>query len=216
MAFASDVVTGTLNIYQKASSGAGGEELLVSSELRKIPTSWSPDGRFLLYQAEDPKTGSDLWILPMESTRMPVPLLQTPFNEGEGAFSPDGRWIAFSSNEAGRGEIHVMPFAPPSPGSASGVGKVRVSKDGGAWPKWRADGKELFFTDPNRVLMSADVSTDSTVQPGLPISLFTLPQNSGDWTVTADGKRFLVSMPLPITQVTPITVLLNWESLPQR
>jgi Tol biopolymer transport system component len=210
--FASDV-TGTLDIYQKASNGTGNEELLVSSKLRKIPTSWSPDGRFVLYQAADPKTGDDLWMLPMESPRTPVPLLQTPFNEGEAAFSPDGRWIAFSSNEPGRSEIHVMPFAPPSLGSASGVSKVRVSRDGGSWAQWRADAKELYFTDPNRVLMSVDVSTNSTFQPGIPKRLFTLPAASGGWTVTADGKRFLVAMPLPqgTTRVTPITVVLSWE-----
>ena len=159
--FASDV-TGIFDIHQKPSNGSGSEELLVSSKLRKIPTSWSPDGRFLLYQAADPKTGDDVWVLPMDSTHTPTLLLQTPFNEGEAAFSPDSRWIAFSSNETGRSEVYVMPFAPAGRESVSGVRKVRVSKDGGSWPQWRADGKELYFTDPNRVLMCVNVASNST------------------------------------------------------
>jgi serine/threonine protein kinase/Tol biopolymer transport system component len=205
-------------ILEKASSGAGEEnELLKKPGEIKLPTSWSRDGRFLLYStALTPKTGSDLWMLPLEGDRKPVLLLGTEFNEFEGSFSPDMRWIAYTSNESGRDEIYVRPFVSSgSSGPSLGAGKWQVSKDGGAGAKWRADGKEIIFhgPPPNGSPMAVDATgSGSAFQPGVPEQLFAAPVNIG-WDVTADGKRFLMAA-APGQQPTaePITVVLNWQT----
>ena len=111
---------GHLDLYQKASSGAGTEEVLLEDNLDKYPTSWSPDGRFILYSSFGGPTGNDLFVLPLSGDRKPFPFLQTQFNEAFGQFSPDGRWVAYASNESGRNEVYVAPF--PGPG-----GKWQVS-----------------------------------------------------------------------------------------
>jgi Tol biopolymer transport system component len=204
-------------IYEKASSGAGEEkELLKKPGEIKVPSSWSRDGRFLLYDTADvPKTGSDLWVLPLEGERKPALLLGTEFNESGGSFSPDMRWIAYESNDSGRYEIYVRPFnASGSSGPSLGEGKWQVSKDGGSFPLWRGDGKELVFRASNGSPMAVDVSSNGAAfQPGVPKQLFALPQNVGDWNITADGKRFLVSMPPKQESAsTPITIVLNWQA----
>jgi eukaryotic-like serine/threonine-protein kinase len=210
-------------IYEKEASGAGEEkELLKKPGEIKLPTSWSRDGRFLLYYtAQVPNTGNDLWVLPLEgpqgSPGKPVLLLGTKFTEALGSFSPDARWIAYVSNETGRLEVYVRPFIASGPsGPSLGDGKWEVSKDGGSQPKWRSDGKEIIFGGPNGQVMAVDVSAKgSAFEPGVPHQLFTAPPNGG-WDVTADGKRFLVEV-LPNsrntqTTQTPITVVLNWQA----
>ncbi len=115
------------DLYQKLASGAGVEERLVASDQIKVPTSWSADGRFLLYYSLDPQTSADLWVVPMVGDRTPSVFLKTPFREVWGAFSPDGRWVAYQSNESGRPEIYVRPFVPPGCGGhgrGSGWGTV--------------------------------------------------------------------------------------------
>ena len=204
-------------IYEKSASGAGEEkELLKKPGEIMLPTNWSHDGRFLLYYAENvPKTGADLWVLPLEGDRKAVPLLATDFDEGLGAFSPDGRWVAYVSNESGRNEIYVRPFvASGSSGPSLGEGKWQVSKDGGTNPRWRADGKEIIFSFGPAIL-SVDVNGSGAGFPmGTPKQLFTAPANNG-WDVTGDGKRFLMIVP-PNQGVqaapTPITVVLNWQA----
>ena len=214
IAFAAGNTLDTL--YEKASSGAGDErELLNKPGEGKVPTSWSHDGRFLLYYTFLNRQ-EDLWVLPLEGDRKPALLLGTEFGEREGSFSPDMRWIAYSSNESGRPEVYVRPFlASGATGAPSlGEGKWQVSKDGGTLAKWRADGKELIFRAPNGSPMVVDVTTaGAAYQAGVPKQLFALPPNVGDWDVTADGKRFIVGVP-PVQQTaqTPITVVLNWEA----
>ena len=133
---------GHFDIYQKASSGAGSDELLLESEFDKQPSSWSRDGRFLLYWTNDPKTLADIWVLPLSGDRKPSPFLNTEFNEGNGQFSPDGRWVAYFSTESDRVELYVAPFSGPG-------GKRQISTSGATPPaKWRADGKELFYLAP--------------------------------------------------------------------
>ena len=219
IAFAAGNLEDTL--YEKASSGAGDEkELFKKSGEIKIPTSWSRDGRFLLYNTLTvPKTGQDLWVLPLEGDRKSVLLLGTEFNEREGSFSPDMRWIAYTSSESGRPEVYVRPFTASGASGSSGApsfgqGKWQISKDGGGLAKWRADGKELIFRAPNGSPMAVDVTTTGAAfQAGVPKQLFALTPNVGDWDVTADGKRFLAAVP-PVQQTaqTPITVVLNWEA----
>jgi eukaryotic-like serine/threonine-protein kinase len=181
-----------------------------------MPSSWSRDGRYLLYHTVNvPKTGNDLWVLPLEGDRKPVLLLGTEFNEGEGLFSPDMRWIAFTSNESGRSEIYVRPFLASGPSAPSlGEGKWQVSKDGGTGAKWRRDGKEITFEGPGNALMAVDVNgSGAAFQMGTPQKLFTLPASPG-WDMTADGKRFLLTVSSGQDQSaqTPITIVLNWQA----
>jgi Tol biopolymer transport system component len=211
-------------IYEKASSGAGDEKVLFTKAAENmVPTSWSPDGRFLLYHTTAPN--DDLWVLPLEGEHKPVPLLATKSNERCGSFSPDGHWIAYKSDESGRWEIYVRPFVASTPSGVPslGPGKWQISKDRAAhlatdvaagFPRWRADGKEIFFGGPNGSVMAVEVSTIGDVfQPGVPKQLFTLPPNAGPWGVTSDGKRFLAPVSLGAqASRTPITVVLNWRA----
>jgi len=211
-------------IYQKAASGAGQEsELLKKPGEPKFPTSWSRDGRFLLYfTVLAPQTGSDLWVLSLAGDRKPVLLLGTKFNEGYGSFSPDGRWVAYASDESGRPEIYVRPFiSSGSSGPSLGDGKWQVSKDGAVLaqnmgpPRWRNDGKEIVFAGPNNAVMAVEVNgSGPAFQLGTPKPLFTAPLNNGG-DVTADDKRFLLTV-APGTGLqaaqTPITVVLNWQA----
>ena len=207
-------------LYEKASSGAGDDqELFKKAGESKLPTAWSRDGRFLLYYSlNNPKTGTDIWVLPMEGDRKPVLLLGTKFNELRASFSPDMRWIAYNSDETGRQEVYVRPFTAsgPSGAPALGEGKWQLSKDGGDGPVWRADGKEIIFQAPpnGTKKMAVDVKTNgSTFEAGVPQLLFQPPIDYG-WDVTADGKKFLLSV-VPAGQqsaATPITVILNWQA----
>jgi eukaryotic-like serine/threonine-protein kinase len=131
-------------------SGVGQDELLLQSDAPISPGSWSADGKFLLYHRYDPKSDVDVWVLPLEGDRKPFPFLQTPFRENEGRFSPDGRWIAYRSNESGRPEVYVQTFP-------AGGGKWQVSTSGGLLPQWRGDGREVFYTSTDRKLMAVDV-----------------------------------------------------------
>ena len=214
-------------VYEKAASGAGDEkELLKEPGKIHFPTSWSRDGRFLLYHIIlAPKTGSDLWVLPLEGgalgARKPVLLLGTEFNELNASFSPDMRWVAYASNESGRLEVYVRPFvaAGPSGAPALGEGKWQVSRDGGDRPKWSADGKQIFFDAPpnGTAKMAVDVKANGAAfEAAIPQRLFLSPTDGG-WDVTADGKRFLLAAP-PGGQTTaqvPINVVLNWPALLQ-
>ena len=205
--FASDR-DGTSNLYQKTSSGAGSEDLLLASDTAKYSTDWSPDGRFIAYENQDPKTGSDLWLLPLFGDRKPIPFLRTEFNEGQGQFSPDGRWMAYSSDESGRREVYMQAFPAPS-------GKWQISTAGGTFPRWRRDGKELFYIAADRKLMAVAVQADSAVQAGQPQALFE-PRIFGipvvPYAVSADGQRFLVNTQTEETNSSPLTVVLNWTA----
>jgi Tol biopolymer transport system component/predicted Ser/Thr protein kinase len=205
-------------LYEKASSGAGEEkELLKKAGEAKTPSSWSRDGRFLLYATQGgASTGADMWVLALAGDRKPVLLLATDFNEGLASFSPDARWIAYTSTESGRNEIYVRPFDPAGP--ALGQGKWQISKDGGAGPKWRADGREIVFRAPDGAPMSVDVSgSGAAFQAGAPRQLFAAPAGLGDWDVTADGKRFLMAIsPSQRSVDEPITVVLNWKASRKR
>ena len=213
--------TGADDLYQKLASGAGVEERLVASDQVKTPESWSADGRFLLYRSIDPQTSLDLWIVPMVGDRTPSVFLKTPFREGYGAFSPDGRWIAYESNESGRNEIYVRPFVPPTtagtPPAPTG-GQWQVSAAGGIYPQWRPDGKELYYLNPAGAMMAAPITvTGATFAPGAPIVLFPTRIVGGgedaaqgrQYHVASNG-RFLINTELD-TVAAPITLLQNWN-----
>ena len=194
------------------SNGAGGDELLYKSDHVKFPTDWSRDGRYLLYYDIDPNSKRDLWVLPMDSkgSRKPVLFLQTPFNEDNAAFSPDGHWIAYHSDESGRDEVYVRPFPTPT----GGGGKWMVSQGGGRNPRWRADEKELFYTNDEGNAMAVGVSiSGAAIQPGTPKTLFRMPVGSAGLAASLDGQKFLVSIPEVESRQIPITIVMNWMSL---
>ena len=218
LAFASDRSTqGIFDIYMKDSSGSGKEELLLKTGSSMYPNDWSPDGRYLLYNAASEKTGYDLWVLPVQGAspedRKPVPYLQTPFNERLGQFSPDGRWIAYTSDESGSLQVYVQSFP-------AGAGKFQVSTAGGSQPRWRREGKEMFYIGTDGRLMAVDVKTSAKFEAGEPKALFDpqlLVRDSAEvyvhYDVTADGKRFLVNSLNSAADgpaEAPITVVVNW------
>lgn len=207
--------SGHFDLYQKASNGTGDDELLFKSDQDKIPTSWSRDGRFLLFTSFDPKTSRDIWVLPLDGDRKPVPFLRTEFDEREGSFSPDGRWVAYVSRESGRFEVYVRPFSPPgAAGSSSAGGKWQISKAGGREPLWRGDSKELFYLTADQRVMAVEVAANPAFQAGIPQPLFSLAANASNLQVTPDGKRFLIAAPPQQANAElPITVLLNWPAL---
>jgi Tol biopolymer transport system component len=208
IAFSSDR-NGVLDLYEKAVDGAGTESLLLESPEHKNIYDWSLDGRFILYGPQNSKTGQDLWALPLDGDRKPLAVAQTPFQEVNGRFSPDGRWIAYVLNESGRNEIHVQPF--PGPGA-----KSQISTGGGNLPQWRRDGREIVYLGPDNRLMAVPVMlpvNGSVAEAGTPVALFQTRPGS-EFAASPDGQRFLVNT-LPEDAATPpITVILNWKPRP--
>jgi Tol biopolymer transport system component len=197
---------GVYNLYQKLASGAKDEEILLKSGQGKYPTSWSHDGRFLLYTTtSDSKRKNDLWVLPLEGDRKPIPLLATEFDENDGQFSPDGHFVAYVSDESGRPEIYVRGFSGTSAG-----GKWLVSKSGGSSPRWRRDGGALFYLAADGTVMQAEVNTSAAFQVGMLKELFKLAPGATTLDVTGEGKRFHVGVPVEQQAQTPFTVALNW------
>jgi eukaryotic-like serine/threonine-protein kinase len=207
---------GHFDLYVKAASGAGAEELLVESPRLKVPADWSRDGRYLLYTvSDDPKTGYDQWVLPLGGDRKPFPFLNATYNERLGQFSPDVQWVAYVSNESGRDEIYVRPF--PGPG-----GQALVSAAGGISPRWSPDGKELYYIAPDATLMAAPMAVKgSTLEPGTPMSLFptrvwgggTATYQRAQYDVARDG-RFLIDVSTDDEVTSPLTLLQNWKPKP--
>ena len=196
------------DLYQNASDGSGTEEALLEDNLDKYPVSWSPDGRSILYRSTGGPTNIDLFVLPLSGDRKPVPFLKTQFNEVFGRFSPDGRWIAYSSNESGRTEIYVAPF--PGPG-----GKRQISTVGGILPRWRRDGTEIFYLTPDNKLMAAAVNgKGSSFEVGVVKPLFETRATGGRYSydVSADGQRFLINTLPGQATSSPVTVVLNWTA----
>jgi len=202
---------GQYDLYTKSTSGAGQEEPLLKTASNKAASSWSSDGRLLLYVELDPKTKQDLWVLPMEGERKPVAFLRTEFNEQDGAFSPDGKWIAYQSDESGRYEVYVQPY--PATGA-----KWQVSKDRGSAPRWRRDGKELFWLSEGGTLLAAEVTAGPAFQLATTRRLFeTRIQDIFErYAVSADGKRFLMPVPVESDANRSLTVIENWLAAAKR
>jgi eukaryotic-like serine/threonine-protein kinase len=221
VAYAS-VRSGRTGLYQKAANGAGGEQLLLEPSGSRNLDDWSRDGHFLLYSQVDSKTRADLWVMPLAGDRQPTVYVNSEFNETHGQFSPDGHWIAYASDESGRPEIYVRPFP-----LTADSGKWTVSNGGGVMPRWRRDGKELFFLTTNfHTVMVAEVSNTPSFTASVPVPAFSASiqnnaatggggSDSFNWDVTADGKKFLLAtvatqehLPQPA-----ISVVLNWTAL---
>jgi Tol biopolymer transport system component len=209
---------GLFDLYRKPASGAGEDQLLLQSNESKYPQDWARDGRFLLYAVISKNSGSDLWVLPASGGApgegKPAPFLATPFSENHGQFSPDGRWVAYTSNESGGSDVYVRAF----PASSDGGGKWQVSNAGGRQPRWRRDSKELFYFSLDDKLMSVEVSAGLTFKAGVPKPLFAAPVggsgfNGWHWDVAPDGQRFLIETTVEDANSTAMTVVLDWTSL---
>jgi dipeptidyl aminopeptidase/acylaminoacyl peptidase len=195
--------------------GGGEAALLKGGGINSFASDWSPDGKFIVYSEFSDTTNDDLWLLPLEGDRKPIPFLQTPFSEIDGHFSPDGRWMAYMSNESGRQEVYVQTF--PATGS-----KWQISTAGGRFPRWSRDGHELFYIAADQKLMTVPakpgVPRSRTFEAGSPQPLFEIKSILSparfSYQPSADGRRFLVDVPASGEGAapTPITVVLNWQA----
>ena len=207
-------------LRQKLASGEGDDEEWLRSNSASIlsANSWSPDGRFLLYTepvASASRPASfDLGVLPGHE-RKPVPFIRDTrgFNEEQARFSPMGRWVAYVSNQSGVQEVYIREFTSDFSSGSAGTGEsVLVSRGGGTAPRWRGDGRELFYLAPGGKLMAVDVISSPRFQSGTPSPLFQTPAGTLDVDVAADGKRFLLVTPAGPSASVPFTVVLNWTS----
>jgi Tol biopolymer transport system component len=192
-------------ILRKASSGTGEEELLATSDSMPSPDSWSPDGKSILFDKYSPETKQDLWILPLEGDRQPLAYLKGPFNERQGRFSPDGRWVAYTSDESGnKSEVFLQSFP------ASAV-KILISTNGGSNPQWRGDGKELFYITSDNKLASVEIKPNGA-GAGVPKPLFDLELLTTQYAVSADGQRFLFVNQAQQGKSVQYDVITNWTA----
>ena len=208
--------TGNPTLFSKSASGTGAEDHLLDSRDTLQAQDWSRDGRVMLYSLQSNDLSSqalDLWIVPVTGDRQPIPFMTTPFGEGRGQLAPDGKWVAYTSNESGRNEVYVQSFP------ASGA-KWQISSSGGDWVRWRQDGKELFYVAPNRELRSVAVAgAPNSSEFDTPKVLFVLPaalteqggqQLPYSYDVTPDGQRILALVPTASERL-PLSVIVNWQ-----
>jgi Tol biopolymer transport system component len=207
---------GVYDVYQVLASGAGRPEPLVQSDVVfKAPAAWSPDGRYLVFEQNFEKTGWDLWLLPLQGDHKPIPYLCTPFDEMSGAVSPDGRWLAYNSDETGTPEVYVRSFPDPAE-------KFRISVSGGSGAQWSSDGREMLiwtadpFYSTVGPIYAVDVQTAPTFKAGTPRLLFTPRQDILGITATSDLKRFLTAVPVEGEAPPSITVTTNWQAVLKR
>jgi eukaryotic-like serine/threonine-protein kinase len=210
--------SGVLDLYRKELNGGGRDELLLHTGKNKWPDDWSHDGRYLIYEELDAEGKEDLWLLPLEGAPKPFVWIRSPFRENYAQFSPDDRWIAYQSNESGRLEVYVRPFMSNNAAAPPPAGSYQVSKDGGARPVWRRDGRELIYVGPNQMLTAVDVTADPRFQTGSPKALFRLPALADviHFALHPDGQRFLIPAPAAGGGRSPITVVMNWQTALKR
>jgi serine/threonine protein kinase/Tol biopolymer transport system component len=205
-------------VYEMPSNGVVPEKSLLEPEagVSLHTLDWSLDGRLVVFsklKAGDPN--NNLWILPLTGDRKPFRYHSTSSDEPQAALSPNARWLAYVSNATGKYEIVVQPFPNPS------AGKWQISAEGGANPRWRRDGRELYYLDPSGRIIAVQVKTDGNFEVGQSIPLFKIPSGTYStdsssaftYDVTTDGQHFLVAAPASLTNSTPITVIQNWPSL---
>jgi len=223
---------GGWGVYRKASNGSGNEELLYKSTASGTfaLTDWTRDGRFVLFQSSTPPAKTDIFALPVgpgtSADRQPIPVIQTPAGELGGYVSPDGKWIAYISDESGREEIYVQAFNPGLKAGSSPVsGKWMVSKGTLGMARWRSDSKELVFISADGAIMSVDVTSGPAFQASQPKQLFQLPSSvlalggatpGARMDATRDLQRFLVTVPAQNNSRQEFTMVLNWQAALKR
>jgi Tol biopolymer transport system component len=208
--------------YEKPANGATPETVLLPADpdASQSPRDWSRDGRYIVFAKMKLSAVAptwNLWVLPVTGDKKVFPYRSGAFNEPEAALSPNGRWLAFTSSESGRNEVVIQPFPDPS------GGRWQISSDGGAYPRWRRDGRELYYLDAKGRLMAVTVNADAAafeVHESTPLFQTTLrPLQGGQgsslfpYDATADGTRFLFSMPVGPGGVEPIGVIVNWTAM---
>jgi hypothetical protein len=211
-----------IEFHQKSSAGGGAEEPLLLEDMQLqlhtvgnvVPSDWSPDSRYIIYCGPTIATRYDLWLLPLAGApgdKKLVTFLNSPADEMQANFSPDGRFVAYTSNEPGRFEVYVQTF-PRSDG------KWQISTNGGYEPRWRRDGRELYYLSEDRKLMAVPVSTAGGFEAGVPRPLFQTRVPTGlsvfrtNYVPTRDGSRFLINTQTADSGPAPITVVLNWTA----
>ena len=207
LAFRSDQ-KGPPDIHEMVVASPGSERPLLEQPGVQQPEDVSADGRVLVY-LNDVATTADIWLLPLDGERKPRPWLRTPFNERSPRFSPDGRWIAYESDESGTREVYVAL-------TDGGGEKKRLSPGGGRQPRWRRDGKEIFYIAPDDSIVATPVTIGARVETGKAAPLFRVENGVRDFDVAPDAGRFLVSTPLEKSPESPIRVIVNWEAVAKR
>jgi Tol biopolymer transport system component len=216
--FQSNRNSGITNLFQRASSGVGDDQPVLLNDTRKSPIQWSRDGRFLVFSALDAKTREDIWVLPFENGKPGTPqvFLHSEYNENYGQLSPDSRWMAYTSDESGRREVYVRTFP-------AGEDPKKVSIDGGEQPRWKGDGKELYFVGAGGKFLAVPLKIGSGAKPSLEPEaaqpLFTPPPLSNytstafDYDVTPDGKQFVLAIgDVRAGSSPPLNVVVNWDA----
>ena len=205
--------SGQFHVYQKAADGSGNTTPLVADDATEYDPVWSLDGRYLIFErlATTPGSHVEIWALPLFGDRKAFPVVQNKqFDLRELALSPDGKWLAYSTLESGRPEIYIVPFR-------QGSGRWEVSTSGGLWPRWRHDGKELFYLALDNKIMSAQIAeAGSSLSIGKILPLFQAnigPNPGWMYDVSADGKKFVVASLGTPSASAPLTLVTNWPAL---
>jgi Tol biopolymer transport system component len=203
IAYVSDNRFDVYEIFTRSADATGAETPLLQTGENLFPKDWSRDGKFLSYASQSPQGNLDVWAVPLDGARTPIPVARTKDFEDEGRFSPDGHWIAIISNETGQYEVYVQAFPAPGP-------KTQVSIGGGSQPRWGKDGRELFYWGSERRLMVVPMTLGpTTVHVGTARVLFTFPEGTDNYEPAPDGQRFLINR--SVSPLTPISVILNWK-----
>jgi hypothetical protein len=195
---------------QKSATGSAPPEVIFEADSFKLPTCVTADGKTLVFQNNDSKspTGWDVWTLSLEN-RTASPLIRSTFVDNQPQVSPDGRWIAYASDQSSRNDVYIEPFPPRG-------AKWQLSAEGGTQPRWRRDGKELFYRTTEGAIMSVPISASGdTLEISTPVPLFTvaLPSAPGfQYDVSADGSRFLVNAANADRGSAPVTFVTNWAA----
>ena len=196
----------------RPANGVGEPRYLYRSTSDKVPTDWSSDGKFIVFGDFGGKSARDIWVMPAVGDAKPIPFATSEFSEQGGAFSPDGKWIAYSSNESGRNEVYVQNFPASS-------GKWQISTQGGLLARWNRNGKELFYIEPTGQVMSVPIVTSaSSLQAGTPLALFrsrllAVGGPGHRYDVSPDGLRFVINdIEDGVLHAEPLNLVVNWDA----